>query len=244
MRALSRELYSKPAAGKIRFGVQPSTVSLRIREPGSALTHVAALILMLTGAGPLLMRARLAGSGLTVASMLIFVLGCCALYLASTVYHTVVLSEEKTRIFKKLDHMMIPIMIAGTYTPVCLLALRGRAGVGLLIGIWSMALLAILLKALWITCPKWVSSVLYLAMGWLCVLAMPRILAALPRPAFGWLLAGGLLYSAGALIYASKPRAFDAAHPYFGSHEIFHVFIMAGTFCHYMLMFRFLAYLP
>lgn len=230
--------------GNIRFGVLPSTVSFQIREPGSALTHFAALILMTAGAGPLLMRAREAGSARTMFSLAVFLLTACALYAASTTYHTVVLCERKTRVFKKIDHMMIPVMIAGTYTPVCLLALTGRTGKLLLLGIWSMALLAILFKAFWVTCPKWVSSALYLAMGWLCVLAMPALLAALPHEAFLWLLAGGIFYSAGALIYALSPRSFNEAHPYFGSHEIFHVFIMAGTACHYMLMFRFLALLP
>ncbi len=226
---------------KTRFGICPETVSLQIREPGSALTHFAALILMAVGAGPLIMRAKTFGSGFTVAGMLVFVLTSCMLYAASTTYHTVVLDFRKTTIFRKLDHISISIMIAGTYTPICLTVLRGTAGIGLLIGIWLLALCGIVLKFFWITCPKWVSSVLYVAMGWLCVFAMRPLLASIPAAAFLWLLAGGLAYTAGAGIYAMHPKAFDEKHIYFGSHEIFHVLIMIGTCCHYIVMFRWIA---
>lgn len=228
-----------------RFGVLPSTISLKkfkIREPGSALTHFAALVLMSIGAGPLLVRTWRNGSTAGLVGMIIFILSTCLLYAASTTYHTVVLDEKKTTLFRKFDHMSISIMIAGTYTPICLTALKGRVGYVLLAAIWTLALGGVLLKLFWVTCPKFVSSLLYLAMGWLCVFAFKPLLRALPTAAFLWLLAGGLFYTVGAVIYALHPKKFDARHIYFGSHEIFHVFIMFGTFCHYMLMFRYLAY--
>ena len=228
--------------GEIRFGRLPATVALQIREPGSAITHFAGLILVMTGAGPLLMRAELFGNTTTVVSMLVFLLTSSALYAASTVYHTVVLEEKKTRIFKKLDHMMISVMIAGTYTPVCLCVLKEGTGAILLASIWTMAVGGIILKAFWVTCPKWISSFLYLAMGWLCIFALPSIWAHFSLNAFLWLLAGGILYSAGAVIYALRGNAFNRKHPYFGTHEIFHVFIMAGTFCHYMVMYRYVVF--
>lgn len=226
-----------------RYGVLPATVSFKIREPGSALTHFAGLILMSIGAGPLLMRARQYGSNQTFTGMIIFIVSCCLLYAASTTYHTVVLDEKKTTVFRKLDHMSISVMIAGTYTPICLTALRGKSGYILLAGIWTLALGGMLLKLFWVTCPKWLSSLVYLIMGWFCIFAFPLILKSLPTEAFGWLLAGGAFYTTGAIIYAMHPKKFDARHIYFGSHEIFHIFIMLGTFCHYMLMFRFLAYI-
>ena len=224
-----------------RFGTLPETVSFKIREPGSALTHFAGLILMSIGAGPLLMKTRASGSASAFFGMLVFVLTSCMLYMASTTYHTVVRNEKVTTIFRKIDHMSISVMIAGTYTPVCLTALRDTVGIPLLLAVWILALGGILLKALWITCPKWVSSAVYVAMGWLCVFAMAPIKAALPAGAFAWLLAGGIAYTVGAAVYAMHPKKFDARHIYFGSHEIFHVFIMIGTFCHYMVMFRYLA---
>ena len=225
-----------------RFGIRPETISIQIREPGSALTHLAGLILVCIGAGPLIMRAKLYGSAYTVAGVLIFLLGSILLYAASTVYHTVVLDLEKTTFFRKLDHSTISIMIAGTYTAVCLTYLRGSVGFHLLAAIWPLAILGVLLKLFWITCPKWISSLLYALMGWLCVFSMGAILNALPPAAFGLLLAGGIFYTVGAVIYAMHPRAFDAKHIYFGSHEIFHVFIMLGTFCHYLMMWIFLVH--
>ena len=231
-------------AGKneIRFGRLPGTVALQIREPWSAITHFIGLILVMMGSGPLLMRARLLGGTRTVIAMGIFLFTCSALYAASSIYHTVVLDEEKTRIFRKLDHMMIPVMIAGTYTPVCMCVLNDGAGAPLLAAIWCMAIGGIILKALWITCPKWVSSAVYLGMGWLCLFALPSIWSHLPLPAFLWLLAGGILYSVGAVIYALKGKRFNEQHPNFGTHEIFHLFIMAGTFCHYVVMNGYVVY--
>ena len=149
-------------------------------------------------------------------------------------------SPIKTRIIRKFDHMSIAVLIAGTYTPICLTALKGKTGYILLAAIWTLALFAIALKALWVTCPKWLSSSVYLLMGWLCVGAFPMILKALPTGAFLWLIAGGVLYSVGAVIYAKKFRLFDKNHIYFGSHEIFHCFIMAGTLCHYIVIYRYL----
>ncbi len=219
-----------------KYGLMPCSITIKVREPGSSFTHAAALLLMLMGAGPLLMKASRSGSFLTLFSMWVFVLSSCLLYAASTVYHWVVLDEKKTRIFRKLDHVSIPILIAGTYTPVCLTALKGRSGYIMLGSIWGLALLAIALKLLWITCPKWLASVVYLLMGWLCLAAFPIIYRSLPTGAFLWLLFGGILYSVGAVIYAIKFKKFDSKHIYFGSHEIFHCFIMAGTLCHYILM--------
>ena len=219
-----------------RFGRRPETVSLNIREPGSALTHFAALILLSAGAAPLLMRAARFGSAYTVAGMVVFLMTSCVLYAASTAYHTVVAGYEVTTVLRKIDHMSISLMIAGTYTPVCLTCLRDTVGIPLLIAIWAMAAAGVMFKLFWVTCPKWLSSLVYVAMGWVCVFAIGPILGAFPPAAFLWLLAGGLLYTAGAVIYALHPKEFDARHIYFGSHEIFHVLIMLGTLCHYIVM--------
>ncbi|MBE5997525.1 MAG: hemolysin III family protein [Lachnospiraceae bacterium] len=222
-----------------RFGVRPGTISLKIREPGAALTHFAALILLLTGTGPLLMRTKETGASAGRIGMLIFAAAACFMYAASTVYHTAVAGERLTTILRKIDHSAISVMIAGTYTPICLKLLPGKTGTALLAVVWLMAAGGILIKLLWVTCPKALSSVLYLSMGWLCVFAMKTIYEAIPLPGFLWLLAGGIFYSVGALIYASRPEKFDRKHVYFGSHEIFHVFIMLGTFCHYVMLYRY-----
>ena len=222
---------------KTRYGTLPSTISLKIREPGSALTHFAALVLLTAGSGPLMIHAKESGSRLTMVGAAIFLMTSCLLYAASTCYHTVVLDERRTTIFRKMDHISIAIMIAGSYTPICLSFLKN---VPLLVAVWVLAVFSALLKLFWITCPKWLSSVLYLLMGWLCVFSFKSLLLLLPAPAFGLLLAGGVAYSVCAAIYALHPKAFDEKHIYFGSHEIFHVFIMLGTFCHYELLLHYL----
>lgn len=226
-----------------RYGVRPETITLKIREPGSALTHLCGFLLLAIGAGPLIMKAAEYGSTYTVVGMLVFILSSCVLYAASTAYHTVVLSHNKTAIFRKLDHMSISIMIAGTYTPVCLTYLRSTVGPALLIAVWSLALAGACMKLFWITCPKWLSSVIYVAMGWVCVFAIKPLLEAIPFSMFLWLLAGGIFYTVGAVIYALHPKNFDAKHIYFGSHEIFHVFIMLGTLCHYIVMIHYVVYI-
>ena len=226
---------------KTRFGILPGTISIRVREPGSALTHFLGLILLWIGAGPLMQRALEHGSTITALSMFVFIVSATLLYTASTLYHSVVLDLKKTLIFRKIDHTMISVLIAGTYTPVCLTALRGHTGYLLLGAIWILALVGILLKIFFVSCPKWFSSILYVVMGWLCIFALRPLFRVLPLSGFLWLLFGGIAYTLGAVIYAFKLRAFNEKHIYFGSHEIFHVFIMLGTFCHYMLLYRTLA---
>ena len=135
--------------------------------------------------------------------------------------------------------MMISVLIAGSYTPICLLVLKGRTGILLLSIVWGIAIAGILMKAFWINCPKWVSSVLYIGMGWTCVLAFTQILNSMSPAAFGWLLAGGLIYTIGGVIYALKLPLFNRKHQYFGSHEIFHLFVMGGSACHFIVMYAF-----
>ncbi len=227
---------------KTRFGVLPGTISIAIREPGSAITHFIGLILLWIGAGPLIQRSIEHGVRITAFSMFVFVLSTTLLYAASTLYHSVVLDLKKTLIFRKIDHIMISVLIAGTYTPVCLTALKGKTGYFLLAAIWLLAVGGIILKILFVSCPKWLSSAIYLIMGWLCIFALKPLFKALPLSGFLWLLFGGIAYTLGAIIYAFKLKAFNEKHIYFGSHEIFHIFIMIGTFCHYMLLFNTLSF--
>lgn len=135
---------------------------------------------------------------------------------------------------------MISVLIAGSYTPVCLLVLKGRLGIILLSIVWGIAIAGILIKAFWVYCPKWVSSVLYIGMGWTCVLAFTQLLDSLSPGAFGWLLAGGIIYTVGGVIYALKLPLFNSRHKNFGSHEIFHLFVMAGSACHFIVMYVYL----
>ena len=107
--------------------------------------------------------------------------------------------------------------------------------------VWGLAIVGMIFKLLWVTCPKWVSSVIYIGMGWVCLMGLPEILSSLSPSAFGWLLAGGIIYTVGGIIYALKLPIFNSRHQNFGSHEIFHLFVMAGSLCHYIVMYSFVA---
>lgn len=216
-------------------------MNITIREPGSALTHFIAMLLALCAAVPLLVRAAVHSGVKSLTAMTVFMISMILLYAASTIYHSVNCSGRILRIFRKMDHMMIFILIAGTYTPVCLLTLPKPSGLMLLAAVWGIALVGIFIKGFWITCPKWFSSVLYIAMGWSCLSVLGQLFSLLPLHAFLWLLAGGLIYTAGGIIYALRLPLFDARHPMFGLHEIFHLFVMAGSLCHFVFMFCYLA---
>lgn len=214
---------------------------LKIKDPGSAITHFIAMALAILAAGPLLIKAAKDPGPFHIAALAVFIVSMILLYAASTTYHTLDISPKINLFLRKLDHMMIFILIAGTYTPVCMIVLGDKVGWFLLGLVWTIAIAGIIIKACWITCPKWFSSLLYIAMGWVCVLAFTRIVQALPPAAFGWLLAGGIIYTIGGVIYALKLPLFNSRHKYFGSHEIFHLFVMGGSLCHYIMMYEFVA---
>ena len=216
-------------------------MNITIREPGSALTHFIAMLLALCAAVPLLVRAAVHSGVKSLTAMTVFMISMVLLYAASTIFHSVNCSGRVLRIFRKMDHMMSFILIAGAYTPVFLLTLPKPSGLMLLAAVWGIALVGIFIKGFWITCPKWFSSVLYIAMGWSCLSVLGQLFSLLPLHAFLWLLAGGLIYTAGGIIYALRLPLFDARHPMFGLHEIFHLFVMAGSLCHFVFMFCYLA---
>lgn len=216
----------------------------KLKDPGSAITHFIGMIMAIFAATPLLIRAASRPDRIHIVSLAVFIISMILLYAASTAYHSFNLSEKANIILKKIDHMMIFVLIAGTYTPVCLIVLNGTIGYTLLALVWGIALAGIVIKALWVTCPKWFSSILYIAMGWVCVLAFTQILNSLSSAAFGWLLAGGIIYTIGGVIYALKLPIFNAKHSAFGSHEIFHLFVMGGSLCHFILMFNYICFMP
>ena len=210
-----------------------------LKDTGSAITHFIGMLMAIFAAVPLLIKAAREPDHIYLISLTIYALSLILLYAASTTYHTFDLSEKANTILKKIDHMMIFILIAGSYTPICLITLKGRTGVILLSLVWGIALVGIILKAFWVFCPKWVSSILYIGMGWTCVLAFTQILNALSPAAFGWLLAGGIIYTIGGIIYALKLPIFNNRHKNFGSHEILHLFVMGGSMCHFIVMYAF-----
>ena len=159
-------------------------MTLSIKDPGSALTHFIGMILAGLAATPLLVLAAKDGGRYAVPALAIFAASMILLYGASTTYHTFNISEKVNKVLRKIDHMMIFILIAGSYTPICVIPLRDTVGIPLLILVWAVAIAGMLIKAFWITCPKWFSSTIYIAMGWLCVLAMVPLVQTLPTAAF------------------------------------------------------------
>ena len=169
------------------------SMKITIREPGSALTHYIAMMLAMLGAVPLLMKATNSQDMRHVVAMLIFICSMVLLYGASTLYHSVNLTGKALKVFKKIDHMMIFVLIAGSYTPVCMLVLDKAQGYPLLGLVWGTAIVGMLIKFFWVTCPKWFSSIIYIAMGWECLLVFRPLLDTLPTWAFLWLLIGGIV---------------------------------------------------
>ncbi|MCI9516374.1 hemolysin III family protein [Lachnospiraceae bacterium 48-42] len=215
------------------------TVKQHIKDPGSAITHFIGMLMAIFAAVPLLIKAAHEPGRIYIISIAVYAASLVLLYAASTTYHTFDRSEHVNTILKKIDHMMISVLIAGSYTPICLLVLKGKLGTTLLCIVWGIAIAGILIKAFWVYCPRWVSSVLYIGMGWTCVLAFTQILNSMSPAAFGWLLAGGIIYTAGGVIYALKLPIFNNRHKNFGSHEIFHLFVMGGSACHFIVMYAF-----
>lgn len=216
-------------------------MQITIREPGSALTHLIAMMMALLASAPLLVKTALSSGGREFAAMCIFIASMVLLYAASTTYHSVNVTGERLKLFKKIDHMMIFVLIAGTYTPVCLIILGGEIGYTLLTVVWSIAIAGMLIKAFWVTCPKWFSSLIYIAMGWVCIFVFGTLRSSLPTAAFLWLLVGGIVYTIGGVIYALKLPIFNSKHKHFGSHEIFHLFVMGGSICHFIFMYMYVA---
>ena len=216
-------------------------MTIKLKDPVSAITHGVAMLLAAVGAIPLLLKAAQAPDTLHVFALTIFILTMILLYFSSAMYHSIDSTEKVNRRLRKMDHMMISVMIAGSYTPVCLIVLHNRLGYTLCALVWGAALLGILLKALWITCPKWFSSIIYIAMGWVCVFVFGKLVSTLPLSGFLWLLSGGLIYTVGGVIYALKLPIFNSKHAGFGSHEIFHLFCIAGSACHFIFMYLYVA---
>ena len=216
----------------------------KLKEPGSAITHFIGMLMAIFAATPLLIKAGRQPDKVHVVSLAIFIVSMILLYAASTTYHSFDISPKVNKMLKKLDHLMIFILIAGSYTPICLIVVGGALGLKLLVLIWSLALAGIIVKMFWIYCPKWFSSMLYIAMGWTCVLCFTQIMNNLFASGFFWLIAGGVIYTLGGIIYALKMPLFDSRHKNFGLHEIFHLFVLGGSACHFILMYQFVSNMP
>jgi hemolysin III len=205
----------------------------KLRQPFNGLSHLLGAILSLIGLVVLILK----GWGDTSREIpyLIYGVSMILLFSASATYHMVEpSSEKKALILRKLDHTSIYLLIAGTYTPICLLFFTGFWHTALLIIVWSMALIGIIVKLLVINAPRWITAGIYLIMGWSCVMAAGEIIHSMPPGAIAWLVVGGLFYTLGALIYITKKLDFIPG--VFGFHEVWHIFVMLGAASHYIMI--------
>ena len=207
------------------------------REPASGFSHLAGALLSVAALASLLYVAISNRDTWQIVSFSIFGASMILLYSASATYHLVNASDKVVKILQKIDHSMIFVLIAGTYTPICLTLLRGRLGYGRLVLIWSCAAAGIVMKLFFFDIPRLLYTGIYLIMGWIAVFVIvPLYRAGGPLPLL-WLLIGGLMYTAGGIIYAvKKPDIFPG---WLGFHEIFHIFVILGSASHYVMILRF-----
>lgn len=209
-----------------------------LREPINSLTHGAGAALSLVGLILLQYEAMNRGSVSQLIAFSMFGLSMVLLYSASSLYHALHVEEKTLELFRKLDHCMIYVLIAGTYTPICLLVLEGSWKWGLLTTIWSLAVIGIIKKFLWMHAPRWLSTLFYLGMGWLALIIFPTLMEKLPMAFLVWISTGGLAYTLGAVIYGvQKPNPIPE---WFGHHEIWHFFVLLGTFSHFWAIYQYL----
>lgn len=205
-------------------------------RPWSAITHGAGALLSVVGTAALLVRAIQLGHPAEILLFLIYGLSMVGLYTASTLYHCLNVSVPGRIALRKYDHCSIYLLIAGSYTPICLTALRNSGGPLLLSCIWTLAAAGLALTIAKLGIPRWLTSTIYLIMGWLAIFAIVPLYRALPTAGFVWLLAGGLSYTVGGVLYAVKWPGRN--NPRFGCHEIFHLFILLGSIFHFILMYQ------
>jgi len=212
-----------------------------LKDPFSGLSHLIGAILSLVGGLALVIPLYHRGEMVKAYSFAAFGAGLILLYSASAAYHLAILNTKGNTILRRIDHMMIYILIAATYTPICLIALPRVWGWSLFGVIWAMALGGVILTLFVINKPRWATVAIYLVMGWMALLAFVPILQAVPPTGIFWIIAGGIFYSLGAIVYARKqPNPYPGV---FGFHEMWHLFVMAGSLCHYLAMFTTIQYL-
>ncbi|MGI5885312.1 MAG: PAQR family membrane homeostasis protein TrhA [Candidatus Spyradocola sp.] len=208
----------------------------REKDLVSAGLHALGIALSIVGTVALV-RKGLSLSPWHVVSYAIFGATMIGLYTASTVYHLFYVSERVHNILRRIDHILIFLLIAGTYTPLCLLTLRGAWGWVLLGIVWGCALAGLFLKIFWMQAPRWLYTAFYIAMGWAALIALWPLTQRLSPAALCWLFGGGVVYTVGGVFYARRFPPIQSR--YFGFHELFHVFILLGSICFFVLIYGF-----
>ena len=208
-----------------------------LKDPMSGLTHSIGAILSIVALVLLILKAVNPVDPWKIVSFSIFGTGLFLLYTASTLYHWIPVSDRAESILKRFDHIMIYVLIASTYTPICLIPLRGSWGWSLFGVVWGLAVFGILWKLFQFKFSNWFSTVYYVFMGWLCIIAIWPLFTHLQMGALIWLFIGGIFYSGGVVFYALDRRKSPLKG--FGFHEIWHIMVMAGSFSHFWVMYKY-----
>jgi hemolysin III len=208
-----------------------------LKEPFCALSHGIGVLLSLAGLVALLILAR--GEAWRTVALSIYGASLILLYVASTLYHTFCITPQHGSWLARFDYSAIYLLIAGSYTPVCLVTLRGAWGWSLLAVVWTLAIAGVVTSLAWKDKPPWLRITAYILMGWLIVLALAPLRASWPPEAFVWLLIGGLAYSVGVVVLATdKPHLWPGK---FSAHDLWHLFVLGGSACHFILMLKWIA---
>jgi hemolysin III len=227
-RPLPRHAASHPEAPE-PIGGQPRLVKPRLRGVSHRWAFFASLF-----TGVALILVLVAPTKRAVAAAIVYALSLSALFGVSALYHEVTWSVPVRRWMRRLDHSMIFLLIAGTYTPFGVLVLPGTLALVVLAVVWSGALLGMALNMLWIDAPKWFSAIVDISLGWVAVVAFPELVSQLGATATGLIVLGGVFYSAGAAVYALRRP--DPAPEVFGYHEVFHALVIAAAVAHYVVV--------
>lgn len=216
----------------------PKGLNRYLKEPVNSLTHLLGVILSIVALVVLVVLSK--GEVWRTVSFSIYGAASIILFSASTLLHSLKVNKRKENVLRIFDHASIFILIAGSYTPITLITLRNHFsawGWSIFGVVWGIAILGVVFKLFWIKAPRFISVGLYLLMGWAAVIAIVPILKSLPTGGFLWLLAGGLFYSVGATIYARKKP--DFIPNVFGYHELWHIFVLAGSISHFVMMYKY-----
>ncbi|WP_457554221.1 PAQR family membrane homeostasis protein TrhA [Desulfobacula sp.] len=211
------------------------------REPVNTISHMAGAFASVVGLTLLVVFAAIRADAWHVVSFAIFGATLVLMFTASFLYHGLNISQKALLVFRRIDHIMIFMVIAGSYTPICLVPLRGPWGWSIFGTVWGIAIVGMGLKIFAMNVPRWISTMIYLIMGWLCVIAVYPLVKILTTAGLFWLALGGLSYSLGAIVYSiRKPNPFPGV---FGFHEIWHLFVLLGSSCHFWLVFKHFMYI-
>ncbi|WP_342041994.1 PAQR family membrane homeostasis protein TrhA [Bacillus sp. OTU2372] len=207
-----------------------------IREPINGLTHLAGAVLSFVGLLMMVIKASMTTpTPLAITAVIIFGVSMILLYSASATYHMVIARDKVIAFLRRLDHSMIFVLIAGTYTPFCFISLNGKTGAILFSIISAVAISGVVFKMVWFSCPRWISTALYISMGWMIVFVFSPLTGSLNPIGLFLLILGGIFYTIGGVIYGAKPKFLGTK--YLGFHEIFHIFILLGTLSHFLTVY-------